>query len=267
MTIIAVIGLFLIFLIGMFVVFKGKKALSIVLVLVGIIIVSVGGYFFYSSSKDKQEIQAYFNYFEEQFQFSDTANNYQVEPDPSRKPELLFSFSSYNKDYSFNNNKLTAETDSLLGVKTLRRHIYVHYKAYLLNAFIYDQSLGNDFKQVEDYLSNKGYELDWDFPPYREEEQSSFDLYNDQTDQINLRINGSNDEPSLEEELSFYKQQSMEDFPYLDYMDYFSYHVHLVGEYSAEDEEGAIIQEELKQVLQAAITNKRITITLTKSHE
>ncbi|MGC6769876.1 hypothetical protein [Enterococcus sp. LJL51] len=228
----------------------------------------VGSYYYFMHveplNAKKEMVRNYFNYFEENFDFHDSLDNYSWEDDYTKKPELRFTFEAYGSTHSLTADSISEQVyPKKQGIKHLRNLVYPHYTAYVMKHFIYDTTAGNDFSKVKEYFLEKGYECGFDGGIYQPYESEGYELYIDKSIQPNVRINRRNKAVSLEEEMSFYKDKSMNDFDYQEYMEYFDYGVVLIGYYSSlEEKTEPLNKKELDKVVEEAMQNERIEIVL-----
>ncbi|MHC5216994.1 hypothetical protein ACYSNR_10010 [Enterococcus sp. LJL128] len=263
-----IIAMFLLLFIYLLIKYKWKG-----LIIIGLVISFLGGsyyYFIYVAplNKKKEMVNDYFNYFEENFDFHDSLDNYGWKDDRTKQPKLRFTFEEYGNEYDLTNSAVkTLPKES--GIRVLRNHIYYHYAAYIIERFAYDKKIGNDFLRVEEYFSEKGYECGLDIMIYFPKENEGYELYIDKSIQPNIRINRSNKKVSLEEEMNFYKGKSMEEFDYQKYMEYFDYRVVLIGYYSPleDKKQEPLNKKELDKVVKEAMQNERIEIVLKEFDE
>ncbi|MBP1045059.1 hypothetical protein I6N96_02115 [Enterococcus sp. BWM-S5] len=244
---------------------KKKWKLFFLLLLIGGLCGGLGYYAFYGKplSKKKEEVSEYFSYFEDHFQFQDQLENYTWKTDYSSTPRLFFDFEAYQKDWILINDALSETTPEETGIGVLRNHIYAHYAAYVTEEFIFDKEQGNDFSKVVNYLDERGYDYQWDAEIHYPKDSEGFDLYIETSISANLRINRLNQEVSLEKELVYYKDKTMESFDFLDYMAYFDYGIHLTGTYFGDSSE-IIDDSELNQLINDSLTNDCLTVVLSK---
>ncbi|MGC6769878.1 hypothetical protein [Enterococcus sp. LJL51] len=271
MTIILLVILFLVII--LFFSFKNKKAGLIIAGALIALVIGGSQYIFYVEPlmEKKQAVENYFKYFEETFGFRDSVDNYGWEDDYTRQPELTFTFEAYGSKRTLRNSTIgtVRKIQDESGIRVLRNHIYYHYADYIIEHFAYDENVGNDFFSVKEYLSRKGYECGLDTSLYFPEENEGYELYVDKSIQPNIRINRSNRNVSLEEEMNFYKGKSMEDFDYQKYMEYFDYGVVLTGYYEPKEgkEPEPLNKKELDKVVEEAMQNERIEIVLKEFDE